>query len=294
MAATLPPWVPLFDVQVRHEFYAPGPCQGLSLTPTPESLRRLARVGAVLRPTAAGCAAFVPGDRLPMLQAMAGDDIDPLLFDLIGRSRDLDFAGATTGLSAEGRTLMLCSLRAQPPQEDGWQLLHAGPLADAGAGESVPTLPLLQSLPAAERRMPPLFVLRLHVEPGDGTPQDWAAQALGRRWRVAFGARRTFWKYLLPPEWAPQQPQVVDTAGLTGFYPPASEELVDGRTALAVRSRSAIALTRRPAQHFQVLAGAPRADKVLVRRLPVASAGQFGKAEIDGVQTLVSEIPVVR
>ena len=40
----------LFEVAVRHAFYAPEPCAGLRLSPTPASAAKLRRVGAVLRP----------------------------------------------------------------------------------------------------------------------------------------------------------------------------------------------------------------------------------------------------
>ena len=70
--------------------------------------------------------------------------------------------------------------------------------------------------------------------------------------------------------------------------------LDDGRSTLAARSRSAIAMQRRPLQRFQLLAQQPAADKVLVKRLPVASAGQLHMETIDGVRTLVSEIFVNR
>lgn len=314
----------LCEVAVRHDFYAPAPCAGLSLAPTPASARLLHRLGALLRPTAEGVAIYADRARLPALHARARDPSAPLAFYLMGRSNDADFAIATAGLApAEGLVLLLDSARAQAPDADGWQRLHAAPFAGADDAVSSDQPPLGDTpatgaaariegaLPAAERRVPPAFVLRLGVDAPALQPagtsrasvapdaaeraiQAWAEQALGRRWRLHLQARSTHWKYLLPADWAAQQPQVVDLAGEMGFTAPRAEALANGLTALAARSSRPIALHRRPTQRFQLLAQQPAADKVLVKRLPVASAGQLHLESIDGVRTLVSEIFVNR
>jgi hypothetical protein len=318
------PYLLLFEIAVRHAFYAPAPCAGLRLTPAPASARQLRRIGAVLRPTAEGLAVYADSLRLATLHALAQDPAAPLEFYLLGRSQDRDFPSATAGLaSAEGQVLLLDSAGAQAPGADGWRLLHPGPhagtesvvstrlppLGDTPATDHTPKLE--GALPPAERRVPPAFVLRIRIDApatgevaappqagaadaDTGAAQAWAAQALGRRWCAALQARATRWKYLLPADWAEQTPQVVDIDKLIGFDPPQAEALADGRSALTTRSRSDIALHRRPRQRFQLLAQTPAADKVLVKRLPVASAGQLHMETIDGVRTLVSEIFVNR
>lgn len=289
----------LFEVAVRHAFYAPEPCAGLRLVPTSASASKMQRLGAVMRPTAEGVAVYVEGQRLPALQALAGDTNEPLEYYLLGRSSDPDFALATAGLAeSRDQVLLLDSANAQAPDAAGWRLLHPG--EHAGAESAVPTdrpplgdtpatvttPPVAGALPAADRRVPPAFVLRIRIDAPVATP--------GQRWCVSLQARTTHWKYLLPAEWAAQAPQVVDIDQRVGFEPPRPEPLADGRSALAARSRSAIALRRRPLQRFQLLARQPAADKVLVKRLPVASAGQLHLETIDGVRTLVSEIFVNR
>jgi hypothetical protein len=278
------------ELAVRHAYYAPLPVAALRLQPTPATAQRMARAGLHARTTADGLALLLQQDDLALLHARVHDPQEPLQLVFTGRSSDPDFAGATAGLDALG---VLDSQHAAAPDAAGWRVLQppaTGPLRE-----------LPEELPALDRRVPPAFVLVLRldaaVDPHDTTPsalQAWAAQALGRRWLLPLQARTTHWKYLLPAEWAPQQPRVVDTHGSEAFTEPAAEALADGRPALAARSRQAIALHRRPAQRFQLQALAPAADKILVRRLPVASAGQLQMEEIDGVRTLVSEIHVIR
>ena len=214
----------LFEVAVRHAFYAPEPCAGLRLSPTPASAAKLRRVGAVLRPTTEGVAVYVEGERLPTLQALANDTNEPLEFYLLGRNSDPDFASATAGLAeSRDQVLLFDSARAQDPDAAGWRLLHPG--AHASAESAVPihrpplgdtpgtttTPPLAGALPAADRRVPPAFVLRIRIE----TP----VATLGQRWCVALQARATHWKYLLPADWAVQAPQVVDIDQRVGFEP---------------------------------------------------------------------------
>ena len=116
----------LFEVAVRHAFYAPEPCAGLRLSPTPASAAKLRRVGAVLRPTTEGVAVYVEGERLPTLQALANDTNEPLEFYLLGRNSDPDFASATAGLAeSRDQVLLFDSARAQDPDAAGWRLQAA-------------------------------------------------------------------------------------------------------------------------------------------------------------------------
>ena len=74
--------------------------------------------------------------------------------------------------------------------------------------------------------------------------------------------------------------------------PDAAKRFSNGRTAHAVRSQEAIALQEAPAQRFQLRVREEGKERVIVKRLPVASAGQFHIEEHEGAPTWVSEIYV--
>lgn len=294
------PWWPLFEVAVRHGFYAPAPVPALHWQPTAASARRLARAGVVLRPTATGVIAYADVQRLGALQAQAHDAVDPFVVTLAVRCGDDDFARATLGLPGTGngapQVWLFDATHSGPPGADGWQPLQRG--AQAGADDTVAldAAPLREELAAAERRVPPHFVVRLVLGP-DAVPAavSGPAPAPSLRLRLALAARATHWKYLLPAEWASQQPQVVDLDARTAFTAPQREPLGDGREVLAARSHEPIALQRRYAQRFQVHALAPVADRVLVRRLPAPAPGALVREAADGGSAgLVSEIHVLR
>lgn len=283
-------WLTVAEFAVRHAFFEPRPVPGLRWRPAAASVQALQRAGLRLASTAEGFALMLPAESLTLLHARVHEAEAGYALFFTGHCSDAAFASATAGLATLG---LLDTAHAEPPDATQWQTLRT----DAA-------LPL-PALEQAERRVPPPLVLRLHLErdpgarPGNPAPdgqalQAWSRQALGRRWRLALASRALHWKYLLPAEWAGQQPRIVDLAGEVAFDTPVSEPLADGRAALAVRSRMPIALRQRAPQRFQLQALAPAADPVLVRRLPAAGAGQLQTDTIDGRRTLVAAIHVQR
>lgn len=259
-------WRALFEIAVVHGFFAPGRCEGLRLEPSRPTLDWLARCGALLRPGADGIAVLHDDPARAAAATRPGS-----VFELWLSSRDPWFAVYTDGLLDGG----IACLELEPQAAaDASGAISAGPVSPASAWP-------------AGRPTPPLL-LRIGLGP-------WLCAA-PRRWRVTLAPRTTHWRYLLPAEWAAQQPAVVDLAAVdpVDFEPVSTTTLGDGRAALTTHSRRAIPLAARPSQRFVLRAMAPLADPVLVRRLPVASAGQFGMETIAGARTLVSEIYVNR
>lgn len=258
-------WQVLFEVAVQHGFFAPARCEGLRLLPSPAAAAWLARSGALLRPTADGIA--VLHDAPAHAAAMAGRWH---AFELLLSSQDPWFGAYTEGL-APGQLGAVALEADDAVAADGWR--NAPPPATAS-----PWPPGRPGTPA--------LLLCIGLGP-------WLAR-IPCRWRVTLAPRHTHWKYLLPAEWAPQQPQVLDPSGAIAFEPVATTALADGRASLVTHSRQAIPLAARPTQQFVLRAAAPLADPILVQRLPVASAAQLGLETIAGVRTLVSEIYVNR
>jgi hypothetical protein len=289
-------WLTLAEVSVQHAFYAPQPVPALRWQPTAATAQTLQRSRLRLAPTAEGFALLAEAADLPVLHARVHEGgvagAGPFALCFTARCGDPLFAAATEGLAALG---LLDTAYADAPDADGWRTL-----ATDGAAAVPPGL-----LDAADRAAPPPLVLHLQVPrgavattPGEaGARADmdaWAAEALNQRWRIALAARAPRWKYLLPAEWAAQQPRIVDLAGEVPFDDPIPEALADGRMALGACSQAPIALRQRPPQRFQLQALAPAADRVLVRRLPAGHARQLQMATVDGARTLVAAIHVLR
>ena len=138
-----------------------------------------------------------------------------------------------------------------------------------------------------QRQSPPLALLRV--------PTPRPAPAGGHEHYVCtFAARAPIWKYCLVGTWSTDALEVVAASGESAFDEPVPERLDNGQPVLAFRSKAGIELRERSDKRFQLRARGAAADRVLVKRLPVAGADHFARETIHGVPTLVSEIYVHR
>ncbi len=265
-------WAPLLEVTVEHGFFADGLARGLRFEPTEDTVAWLRGHDAVCRETGAGLLVALPVDR-----TAAADDPQRLTWRV--HSSDALLAGVTEGLP--GRAPELLHWCATLVLDDPTRL-HAAPTA--GMADAWPlTWPAVSAaLDHSTRRQPPVALLSV--------PLPTASV----QYQVRLAPRSTVWKYWLLGDWSADPLQVVDPAHEVVFTDPVSEPLGDGRVALAVRSRSGIALAQRSEARFQLRSRGAAVERVLVKRLPVAGADHFARETIHGVTTLVSEIYVHR
>lgn len=290
------PFDALLQLDIEHGYFADGVCRGLSLQATAASADLLQRAGALLRASERGLTIYHDRGRRAALRALVGQDGAPFVLVFVARSSDPWLATCTQGMARQPDTL-LCfdTRRAAPPEADGRRRLHCAEHASAADRAALAGPLLSRALTQAQQLMPPAFVLRLALR--RGSVDGWVGEGdapPAPRYLVRLQSTATRWKYYLPAEWAPQQPQVVDLAGQTAFEPARTEQLGDGRPVLTICSQGDIALQQRPAQRFQLRVRGPQADRVLIKRLPVACAGQISALNVAGVRTLVSEIYVNR
>ena len=267
-------YLPLLNITAEHGFYANGLCRGLRFTPSADTAAWLQSVDAVCRETGAGL--LVLGVRAG-LRADGGDatPAPPLCWSL--RCEDPRFAAVTAGLPAQRDELLVFRSSASG--------------ASAVEGQVWPRQwpAVAEQLSAAQHKRPPLALLQLPVPvPVPG------AQAGPAQHSLRFAARAPIWKYCLVGPWSSDPLEVVAGAGEPGFGEPVSEQLDNGQRVLAFRSVAGIELRERSDKRFQLRARSAAADRVLVKRLPVAGADHFAHETIHGVSTLVSEIYVHR
>jgi hypothetical protein len=268
---------PLLQITLEHAYYADGLCRGLRFVPDEDTEAWMTRRGCISRATGAGVLVLAPSS-----EAEPSDDASWLSFHV--HSSDHGLAAVTADLP-RGSDEILLLVAAQvlaPAAADELQSLHAGPRS--GEGERWPLAwPMLsQSLGTTARRTPPLAVVRVP-----------APRAL-MRYRARLAARATVWQYWLLGEWTEGALRIVDSDNQVQFTEPETRVLNDGRTALAVRSLGEIELRQRSTARFQLRSRASAAERVLVKRLPVAGADPFVRETPDPRSRLVSEIYVHR
>ncbi|QPF73401.1 hypothetical protein G8A07_11045 [Roseateles sp. DAIF2] len=132
-------------------------------------------------------------------------------------------------------------------------------------------------------------------EADDGEEETvWRAR-LGGAVELDLPARRTVWKYLLLGDWREHRPELVDAGAAVQFEPPSEERLPDGRLALVIRSRSALALAEQSPHRFQLRDAASQPPKLLRQRLPAAAPrGLQREPSPQGGHIAVTEIFVSR
>ena len=255
-------YTPLFSIRAEHAFYADGLCRSLRFTPSADTAAWLQRVDGVCRETGTGLLVLADAQR-------AHAEPASLCWSL--RCEDPRFAAVTDGLPALQEQLLVfhCS-KDQVADGQAW------PLRWPSVSEQLTT---------PQRKRPPMALLHLAV-PGGDEPFSTV--------RIRFAARAPIWKYCLVGPWSSDPLEVVAGTGEPGFAEPVKEQLDNGQPMLAVRSLAGIELRERSDKRFQLRARTPAADRVLVKRLPVAGADHFARETIHGVPTLVSEIYVHR
>ena len=248
---------PLLDLQVEHPFYAGGRCRGLVFHTSDDTLQRLQRAVCVWRATESGIALHAERGRI---ERFFGDGEEPFTLGFVAHSCETAFVAATAGLNraGDGRFLLTRLL----PADDETVFLQA----DAECLEPLDSPAWAGLWPAAKGpRMAPAFGLRLLLP--DARP---------RRCVMRFASRALPWKYYLVGAWEREGLYLADADGALEFAALVPERLSDGREVMAARSTVAIALAERPRQHIQLRRRGKDSDRVIVKRLPVATANAWG------------------
>lgn len=282
------PYLPLLGLTVEHAYFGPAPCPSLRFVASERTQAWLARAACVVRDATGGFDLFCDAAERDRLALALNDADDPPCLSWWVHADDRLFSNYTDGLPrSPERVLAFDSASAVADEtRDDWRL-HAQPHAGTADAVAWPDERLGDIVPAPLRRVPPSFVVTLRL------PAD-AAAAPARRYRLQFAARSPVWKYCLLGDWDHEQVRIVDLGQDADFTSAVNETLAGGRNAMAIRSRAGIALQERSARRFQLRGVDGSAERVLIKRLPVAGARHLACETIDGVATWVSEILVHR
>jgi hypothetical protein len=293
------PFLPLFSVELEHSYFPEGRCRSLQWRASAQTAERLDRSGCLMRPTADGFIVLFDAERADALTMQAKAAGEPLRLDFLARATDPYFVNYTDAVMGSAQAALVCDSEAATPDDEdtGRWRLHAHRFAGLGELRELATDEALQQmLSPTERRVLPHVAVSIEVKPDDVA---LAAGQQSRRYLVRLKARATVWKYCLFGDWTEGHEgaglQVVDLAQDCHFDDAVGERLPDGQSMLAVRSVQPIALQERPDRRFQLRRqGGQGSDKVLVKRLPLASPQHLHRETLGGEPTLVSEIYVHR
>ncbi|KKO44077.1 hypothetical protein WG68_17305 [Arsukibacterium ikkense] len=280
-------YLPLCYIQLQHSYFTTGYLQQADLKPTADTSRRLHNAQLLFKATKQGAMLLLDSSRRDIAAACCDS---PLTLHFLLYSRDAQFGSYTEPALQQGQ-LLYCD-NSTPLQQDEQLRLHSG--AELNAADVISsTDPKLMALPELKQTPLPVLVLALTILRSDIT-QLTAAKV--RHYLLSFGSRRRIWRYYLCGDSFTQPVQIRDLAphGSTLSAPQFVQQpdvtLANGRSAKVFDSSAPLALAQQSLYRFALVSQDEQSEKILIKRLPVAAAGQCGLAVANGVPSNIAEI----
>lgn len=282
----------LFCVDVEHTFFASGALADLSFVPVPATSAILNKAGLLSKETGKGLSVFSDQRGAEVLRIFAAELEEPLRFSfkVFSQYRALDLCTDPTP-ATQAAILHFDTQRAKPG-EDGRLRLHEQEYVSGQ--DFVPIAsPLLDDLlNPKDRLIKPAFTVTVHVTGADIQGVDAPGPSHPPHYYVKFHARQMVWKYYVLGNLAKRSAYIADANNDIEFDALGETALTGHRRALLFRSKRPIPLREKTEYRFQLRERGTGTGKILIPRLPVATADQFYKETIDGQDVMVSEVYV--
>lgn len=281
---------PLFSVDVEHTFFAKGYCPGLDFIPTAETISLIKNTGLLVRHTRHGVRVFVDRDNREALKFYLtdADAVQRLVFKVYNREKLFRAYTELDAPDADG--ILYFDNQGRSMDATNRFRMHDAEYVSAENLEKLDSSRITGILSQRDRLLKPVFIVSLWFEEKEIHIADAKAEPVYLNYYIKFRARETFWKYYLLDNMTKEKSHIVDLNNETEFEDTGQASLPGNRIALTFRSKKKVPLRERSENRFQLRVKDPNGGKVLIRRLPVASADQYCREIIDGEGTIVSEI----
>ncbi len=270
-------------------------CFELECVPTPTCAKVLTQAGLLTRKTANGISVFYDEQRVDALQLCATDAVEPLSLGFKVVSKDPFSSNYTEPGQRKDDTILYFDTRgAKPDKATGKLRLHKGEYV--GERESdfkeLGSPALEDFLSKRDRLVRPLCLVNIYPFVQNQGSVSEQLNASPKDYYLKFKARKTFWKYYLLGTMSKPNAGLEDLNKQNNkmAFEKASETLPDGQTAITFRSKQTISLQEQSECHFQLREKGERNGRVLIKRLPVASAAHITREQLNGETVLISEI----
>lgn len=284
---------PLFNIFVTHDFFVDGFCPHLDFVPSEQTSRIINNTGLIVKKTVGGIGVVYDQEKSEALLSYVEDETDPLCFEFKVYASDPQFKSYTEPFAGKSDGSVLYFDNLTDVHIGNEQIrLHTLDFVSNINSENLRSSKVRDILSQKDRLIPPLFVVRIYAQGREGTLFSAQFETAVRNYYLNFKTRQTFWKYYLLGGMARKNAYIFDPDGGVEFEFTGETPLSDARSALTFRSKAAIPLRQKQNFRFQLKERGAGGDRVLIKRLPVASTGQFGKEVVSEQGTVVSEIYV--
>ncbi len=280
----------LYSIDVEHTYFFDSICRGLDFVPSKKTAVLLEKIGLLTRSTANGINVFYDEERAEALNLYADDKEEPLSFRYKVFSKDPLFINYTSPCIRREDAILCFESDGAKESKDGRRKLHEEKYVSDLDFEKLDSLNLTDLIGKREKLIRPAFTVNIGFEGKENILFDKDSNARLKTFYIKFEAKKTYWKYYLLGGMKERTPYIADVENKNEFEYTGDERLPGNRCASIFRSKTAISLQERPACSFQLREGSKGGGKVLIKRLPVASADRFGREIVDGEEIIVSEI----
>ena len=283
-------YLPLFSIAVEHAFFSTGLCEELEFVPTPQSTSLLKRAGILTRKTTHGIRAFYDESKTDALELYVTNRNEPFCVAFKVFSHDASFTNYTAPSIHKNDAVLYFDSRRIQSEKAGRRRLHTADYVSEADFENLDSEVFADFLDNKDRLVRPHFLVNICVNTVPTLTSRGSSNAQPNDYYLTFQARQTFWKYHLLGDMARQNLSIADVDGKTEFEPAGNASLSDARTAITFRSTTPIPLRETFDHRFQLRENGTGNGKVLIKRLPVASALQINTETVKQHTTIVSDI----
>lgn len=283
-------YLPLFSIAAEHTFFSTGLCEQLEYVPTPQSASLLKRAGILTRKTTHGIQAFYDESKTEALELYVTNRNEPFCLGFKVISNDASFTNYTAPSIQRSDAVLYFDSRRIKSKKVGRKRLHTTDYVSEANFEKLDSAVVVDLLDKKDKLVRPHFLVNICVNAIPTFPSRGSGNAQSNDYYLTFQARQTFWKYHLLGDIAKQNLSVADVDGKTEFEPAGNASLPDARAAITFRSTTPIPLRETFDRRFQLRENGTGNGKVLIKRLPVASAFQINTETVEQQTTIVSDI----
>ena len=289
-------YLPLCYLQLQHNYFSSGYLQQASLVPDADCARKLHNAQLIFKVTKQGAMLLLDSSRRDIAAACFAS---PVKLHFLLYSRDAQFGNYSEPVLQQGQ-LLYCDTGAATAVQQGMQCLHQA--TELGIAEIISsTDSKVIALTELQQRPLPVLVLALSITAQDITQLDASS---AKHYLLRFGSRRSIWRYYLCGDnfsaalsirdltsgSAAQATEQATAQAIEPFVQQADVTLANGRSAKVFDSTKPLALAQQSPYRFALVSQSGGSEKILIKRLPVAAAGQCGMAVVNGVPSNVAEI----
>lgn len=276
-------YLPLCQLHLQHHYFSSGYLAQAALMPSAATVQKLRSAQLVFKATKQGAMLLLDSARRDIAAACCKPS---LTLHFLLCSTDSHF-GSYTEPVLQHRQLWYCDSQTAVAQEH-FLRLHQHSTLTAADVISAEDNRLLSVIDSHQARLPQL-VLTLHINAAEINTLN---QHNARQYLITFASRQTQWRYYLIGDSFSGALHIRDLNQHSAelFARQQDVLMANGRKALVFDSTKPLSLAEQSPYRFALISQDGGSEKILIKRLPVATAGQSGNAVVNGVSRHLAEI----